>query len=111
MSALEDELLLHIKLCGLPTPVREYTFAKPRRWRFDLAWVDRKWAVEVEGGTWVSGRHSRGAGYEKDCEKANAACLAGWKVLRFTNHQVEDRRAIETIMKLFEEIGLVPDKP
>lgn len=67
------------------TPVREYTFAPPRRWRFDFAWPEARVAVEVEGGTWDRGRHTRGAGYAGDCAKYNAAVLGGWRVLRFTS--------------------------
>lgn len=29
------------------------------------------------------GRHNRPAGFIADCEKYNAAAIAGWKVLRF----------------------------
>jgi len=38
-------------------------------------------AVEVDGGTWTGGRHTRGAGFEADCEKLNAAVIAGFRVL------------------------------
>ena len=79
-------------------PDREVRFAPPRRWRFDVAWPDIRLAVEIDGGTWVSGRHTRGAGFERDCEKLNTAVLLGWRVLRFTTGMVLDGRALETIL-------------
>lgn len=69
----------------IPAPFGEYRFAYPRRWRFDFAWPDALVAVELEGGHFVSGRHSRGVGFRQDCDKYNAAVLAGWRVLRFTS--------------------------
>lgn len=69
---------------GLPAPVAEHRFHATRRWRFDYAWPDHKLALEVEGGAWTGGRHTRGAGFVKDIEKYNAATLAGWRVLRTT---------------------------
>ncbi len=68
----------------LPAPTPEYRFAPPRRWRFDYAWPHHKVALEVEGGVFSGGRHTRGAGFLNDMEKYNAATLAGWKVLRVT---------------------------
>ena len=70
-------------------PVREYRFALPRRFRFDFAWPSERVAVELEGGIWMRGRHVRGKGYEKDCEKYNLAALRGWRVLRFTRGMLE----------------------
>lgn len=72
----------------LPMPVREYRFAPPRKWRFDYAWPDLKIALEVEGGVWTRGRHTRGAGFLKDVEKYNAAASLGWLVLRCTPNQL-----------------------
>lgn len=40
-------------------------------------------AVEIEGGVWSGGRHTRGSGFVQDCEKYNAAVEMGWRVLRF----------------------------
>jgi very-short-patch-repair endonuclease len=98
----EAALLLHIRALELPRPEREYKFHHSRRWRFDFAWPGLRLVVEVEGGTWARGRHTRGAGFERDCEKYNAAALLGWRVLRFTTTMVEDGRAIETLKEFFE---------
>jgi very-short-patch-repair endonuclease len=84
---------------GLPEPVAEYRFHTTRRWRFDYAWPQLRLALEVDGGAWVGGRHTRGAGYEKDCEKLNAALLAGWRVLRFTTGMVQDGRALAVLQE------------
>lgn len=65
-------------------PVRELVFNPPRKWRFDFAWPEKLIAVEIDGGTWSGGRHSRGTGFARDCEKLNAAALNGWRVFRFT---------------------------
>ena len=94
MSALEETLVLHIKAVGLPHPEREVRFHATRRWRFDLCWPARRVAVEVEGGTWVAGRHSRGKGMRSDAEKYNEATLAGWRLLRVTSDMVKDGTAV-----------------
>jgi hypothetical protein len=97
MSHLEDSLLFAVKVCGLPQPEREFRFLPPRRWRFDLAWPPRMLAAEIEGGTWVAGRHSRGKGMRSDAEKYNEATLAGWRVLRFTSDMVTDGSALNIL--------------
>jgi very-short-patch-repair endonuclease len=68
----------------LPPATPEHRFAPPRRWRFDRAYPDRKLAIELEGGVWSGGRHTRPAGFEADCDKYNCATVEGWRVLRFT---------------------------
>lgn len=80
------------RLCdeaGLPPHHGEFQFHVKRRWRFDLAWPERKLGVEVHGGTWMRGGHNRGKGMARDAEKARAAVLHGWRVLPFTNLDME----------------------
>jgi len=69
--------------------VAEYKFDPIRKWRYDWAHKDKLIAIEIEGGTWTGGRHSRGKGIEGDCEKYNAAAVAGWRVIRFTPQMVK----------------------
>lgn len=69
---------------GLPAPLTEYRFHPARRWRTDYAWPDKRVALEVEGGIFVRGRHSRGAGMLKDMEKYNELAARGWRLVRTT---------------------------
>jgi hypothetical protein len=72
----------------LPPPTFELEFHPERRWRFDIAWPKFKVALEVEGGVWTQGRHTRGSGFLKDVEKYNAATCLGWRLLRTTPGQL-----------------------
>ena len=86
-SGLEATASIILKSMGLD-PVQEYQFHPVRKWRFDFAFPEHKVAVEIEGGTFGKSRHTTGTGYEKDCEKYNAAVLNGWKVFRFTGRMI-----------------------
>lgn len=103
MSDIEDELFARIKKAKLPTPQREYRFHPVRKWRVDFAYPEDHIAIEVEGGTWISGRHTRGAGFEKDCEKYNELALAGFYLYRFTTSMIHSDLAVETIRRAFGE--------
>lgn len=100
---------------GLPLPVTEWAFAKDigRRWRFDFAWPD-EWeshgeyagnmhgplvALEVEGGAWTRGRHTRGSGFVKDLEKYNEASCRGWRLIRVTPSQLCTLETIHLIKR------------
>lgn len=71
-----------------------------RRWAFDFAWVEQKVALEVEGGAFTGGRHTRGAGFVKDMSKYNTATLLGWRVLRVTPQQLMKQETVEMIKQL-----------
>ena len=57
----------------LPEPTPEHRFDTARRWRFDFAFIAHKVALEVEGGIFTRGRHTRGKGFLNDMEEYNAA--------------------------------------
>lgn len=88
-SRLENTFLFNWKALGGPVLVPEHRFLVNRQWRFDFALPHLCVAIEVEGGQWTNGRHTRGAGFAADCEKYNAAAIAGWRVFRFTQSMVK----------------------
>jgi very-short-patch-repair endonuclease len=57
----------------------------------DFAWPEQKVAVEIEGGVFSGGRHTRGAGFVADCDKYNALAAAGWRLFRFTEKHLAKR--------------------
>lgn len=92
-AAFEQLCVAH----GLPEPVPEFCFAPPRQWRFDWAWPEARLALEIEGGAWTQGRHTRGAGFVADLAKYNAAAILGWRVLRCTPDDVKSGAAFALV--------------
>lgn len=82
---------------GVPEPTTEHRFHPKRKWRFDFAWPDVRLALEVEGGVWTGGRHTRGSGFLGDVEKYNAAAVMGWRVLRCTPSTLLKLETVNTI--------------
>lgn len=87
-SDLEAAFAFNWRILGGPDLEAEYHFDPTRKWRFDFADRLSQCAVELEGGTWSNGRHTRPQGFAADCEKYNAAALAGWLVFRFTTDMI-----------------------
>ena len=82
MTPLQDRIFLAaLNQAGIPAPVAEHRFHPVRKWRMDFAWPEQKLALEIQGGLFVKGRHSRGASMLKDYEKFNAAAGMGWRLL------------------------------
>lgn len=100
------ELLLDAQLRseGIQDFITQFKFCD-RKWTFDFAWPQYKLAVEVDGGHWIGGRHSKGKGFENDCVKNNEAMLRGWHVLHFTSNMVNDPEllALRTIQRYLEQ--------
>lgn len=87
-SRLEASFLMVWRALGGPKLTPEHRFDPVRKWRFDFAIPELLVAIEIEGGMWTNGRHTRGLGYAADCAKYNAATLAGWRVYRLTQTMV-----------------------
>lgn len=85
---------------GLPRPEVEVRFHPDRKWRFDYAWPKQKVALEVEGGVWTGGRHTRGAGFVEDMEKYNAATRLGWRVLRVVPGELFKHATMELVAEV-----------
>lgn len=121
MSKLEKQLAMQIRAVKLPEPEFEYRFAAMatggtgagvrqrikaagmKDWRFDIAWPDLMLAIECEGGAWVGGRHTRGAGFNADLNKYGEAMRRGWTVYRCDQSLIQQGRAIEIIEALYDQ--------
>ena len=95
---MTDLLEAYLKNKGIELQ-KEYRFHKVRKWRIDLYFEsgEKKIGIEIEGGVWTGGRHTRGAGFTKDMEKYNSAGLQGIIILRFTPQQIKANKEIELI--------------
>jgi very-short-patch-repair endonuclease len=102
-SDLEAEFAYQIKVIGLAEPKREYKFHPTRKWRLDFAWDEKKIGVEIQGGTYKGGRHTRALGYRNDREKINNATLLGWRILEFTSDMVKSGEALNITEALLKE--------
>ena len=104
-ARVELGLAAQIAAVGLPVPVLEHPVCAGRRFRFDLAWPDHKLACEVDGATWTHGRHTRGAGVERDCEKFSLAAIDGWCLLRVTTQMVRSGMALSLVERALTARG------
>lgn len=98
-----DAFFAMLKRSRLSMPETEYQFHDKRLWRFDYAWPSYKIAVEVEGGIWTQGRHTRGKGVLGDMQKYNAAAVLGWRLLRCTPDQLDGLGMQEALRKVLRE--------
>ena len=101
------DLLMRQHLSELGHPFeKEYGFCAPRRWRFDWALfhfnISKRCGIEIEGGAWTQGRHTRGSGFVKDMDKYNKAACLGWSILRFTPDQIRNGEDIPVIKEWLE---------
>lgn len=95
----ERLVAMHLRECGLHVK-NNFRFHADRKWELDVAEYDMplsenrpRVAVEIEGAHWVQGRHTRGSGFEKDCEKYAEAAIAGFQVFRVTTQMALDGTA------------------
>lgn len=91
---------LILRKLKIPEPVKEFRFHHTRKWRIDFAWTDIKLACEIEGGCWIGGRHTSGAGFVKDMEKYNALTENGWALLRYQPNKID----YEQIKRVYEKL-------
>lgn len=90
------------QLAGFPKPDTELLFHPRRKWRFDYAWPDHMIALEVHGGIYSGGRHTRGRGFVEDRCKMNEASLLGWIVLEITPEHIESGQLRTWLLSAFD---------
>lgn len=91
---------LHWQLLAAKTHgnwTREYRFHETRKWRLDIANIEQKLGIEVEGGVYINGRHTRGMSFESDCCKYAELAIMGWRLIRVTTRQVKQGLALTWI--------------
>lgn len=82
-STLEVAFLTYWRQFGTRAqPIQQFKFCPSRKWRADFCFRRRMVIVELDGGVYTRGRHTRPAGYMADAEKLNAAAALGYAVLR-----------------------------
>ncbi|CAN5426125.1 MAG: type IV toxin-antitoxin system AbiEi family antitoxin domain-containing protein [Acidimicrobiia bacterium] len=86
-SVLEMLAVTLLADTGLPSPVQQYPFPwrEVREGRVDLAYPEQRMIIELDGRRW----HSRTESLDGDHQRDRTAQLAGWRVFRFTWHQLE----------------------
>lgn len=89
-----------LKANNIPLPIIEYQFHPERKWRFDYYWQQNRFALEVEGGVWTGGRHTRGTGFLKDMEKYNTATIMGFRIIR----TVPDDLTSDTTIRMIKQL-------
>lgn len=95
-------LAFYLKAEGLGGFELEHRFHETRKWRIDIAFVEQRLAIEIEGVTAEGGRHQRIAGFREDIKKYNELMLAGWRLLRFLPEMVSSGHAVTTIKRALE---------
>jgi len=88
---------VELNLIELPGYKKEIIFHPTRKWRFDYAWTELKVALEIHGGIFTNGRHTRGTGITEDRVKMNSAQLLGWIVIEATTAQVKNGQMLKWI--------------
>ncbi|WOE32157.1 MULTISPECIES: hypothetical protein [unclassified Acinetobacter] len=102
VNEFEEKLARELKALNIEFE-REFKFHQARKWRADFYLVGKMILIEVEGGIWSGGRHTRGNGYLGDMEKYNAAQELGYSVIRFSTAQVKSGMAIGQIEKMVND--------
>jgi len=72
---------------------------RSKRYRADFALPGSRSLIEIQGGTYMRGRHVSGSGYDRDARKYNLAMISGWKVYLLTSTTATDAIWIEKIGK------------
>lgn len=99
-SALSLSFQARWKGLNGPELTPEYKFHASRRWRFDFVHLPTMTAIELEGGIFMRGRHSRPKGMQNDCDKYNAAATLGYTVFRIATGQVTRERLNQIIQTI-----------
>lgn len=92
-------VIAYFRSQGLPEPEFEFKFCEMRKFRFDIAFPSQKVAIEVQGGLWIKGAHSRPVGIKRDMSKRNLATILGWKIIEVQPKELLMLQTVELLKK------------
>lgn len=72
----------------------------PKTYNIDFCWVGLKFCVEIQGGTYGNGAHSRGAGYAADRKRIRDLSFMGWIVWEYTTDDLKPNTLYDTILEV-----------
>ena len=82
-SDLEDLMLELIRAAKLPEP--DMNVLVLGRYKVDFLWREHRLIAETDGGGWHASKQRQDSDHRRDSDLRNA----GWKVERFTDHELE----------------------
>lgn len=105
---LEAKFRQHLIWAGMGSVFEtQVRFHPTRKWLFDFYAAPYKLAVEIHGGTFAQGYHTRGVGFDQDREKIHAAIELGITVLEFTSTSIDDGSGIALTERMLLTRGWV----
>lgn len=104
-SPLEDRLWAELKRHHIPAERQEFVTVEKQNYALDFAVYCAKanMDVETDGDTW----HANPEAATQDNLRDNALEAVGWKVIRFTTHQIQEQTetcCIRTIAKTINKL-------
>lgn len=109
-SSLEDKLWAEFKRHNIPAERQEFVIARKNNYALDFAIYCATGNIDIEtdGDFW----HANPEKAEKDNVRDHDLRTAGWKVLRFSENQIQEQAAsycVETISDNINELGGVDE--
>lgn len=91
-------LAFQLKAHHAPQFDREFRICPERKFHIDIYFAKERLAVEVDGGGYINGRHSRGYGMDSDAEKSALIARLPARLLRVTPRWVKNGHAVQWIL-------------
>lgn len=96
-SSLETKFAQLWAIAEGPDLEREAVLIKGRKWRTDFFHRPSMTCIEIDGGQWSNGRHTRGSGYGKDCEKLFRHAIEGYRTFKLVSSMIKPEIIAELI--------------
>lgn len=106
-SKLEADYVAQLERIEVPHFEINYRWHSVREWRWDVAFIDEKIAIEIDGVRRDGkGDHQTEKGMTNDYQKVAEGVLWGWTILRFTRTMVASGEAAELTQRVISRQAL-----